>query len=145
VPDAELDAECETFCRYVAGIAPGEYVKRKYREAHAPGRHGPRREAHDPLTALARRGPGMARLVDAWSVLVARDGTFRRKLVLLLAILESSGETSGRVDRPDPGSVAGFLAGTALRAAGFALTLAFALVAVPVLRITAAGPREGRR
>lgn len=144
-PDAELDAECETFCRYLAGTAPGEYVKRKYREAHAPGRHGPRREAWDPLTAVARRGPGMARLVDAWSVVLARDGTLRRKLVLLLAILESSGETSSRVDRPDPGSVAGFFAGMALRAAGFALTLAFALVAVPVLRITSGAPPEDRR
>lgn len=143
-PDAELDEECETFCRYLAGVAPGEYVKRKYREAHAPGRHGPRREADDPLTRAARRGPASTRLVDAWSALLARDGTFRRKLVLLLAILESAGETSARVDVPDRGSAPGFLAGTALRVAGFALTFLVSLVAVPVLRRTAGAPRGER-
>jgi NADH dehydrogenase len=143
-PDAELDAECETFCRYLIGSAPGEYVKRKYREAHAPGRRGPRREAADPLTAMARRGPGFTRLADAWSAVLSRGGTFRRKLVLLLAVLESTGETSGSVDRPDPGSAAGFFVGVALRAAGFALTVAVSLVAVPVLMRGAGRPRGDR-
>ena len=58
----------------------------------------------------------------------SRRGTLRRKLVLLLAILESTGETSELVDTPDRGSVAGFLAGTALRAIGFVLTVAVAAV-----------------
>ncbi|HMB70433.1 MAG TPA: hypothetical protein VKU85_14040, partial [bacterium] len=143
--DAELDAECETFCRYLIGTDPGEYVKRKYREAHAPGRRGPRRELQDPLTEVARRGPGFARLMDAWAVVFARDGTLRRKLVLLLAVLESSGETSGAVDRPDAGSMPGFFLATALRVAGFMLTLAAAVIAVPVLTRTASARTAGAR
>lgn len=134
VPDVELDAECSLFCRYLTGREPGEAVRAKYRAAHRPGSFGPRRGGPDPLTAIARRGPLFTRLVDAWCALLERGGTFRRKLVLLVAILESTGETAADVDTPDPGSRAGFFAGMAARGIGFAATFAAALVAVPVLR-----------
>jgi len=135
VTDAELDAECSLLCRHLIGQEPGDYLREKYRAAHRPGAFGPARGGPDPLLAAARRGPLFTRLVDAWSALLDRGGTFRRKLVLLVALLESTGETAARVDTPDRGSPAGFFAGMALRGLGFAVTFAVALVAVPVLRL----------
>jgi hypothetical protein len=136
-PDVELDRECSVFARYLAGIEPGDYVRAKYRAAHQPGAFGPAREDADPLTRIARRGPGFARIADAWASVLAREGTLRRKLVLLLAILESTGETSPRVDSPDRGTRAGFLLGLVPRALLFVATLLVALVAVPLLRLRA--------
>jgi hypothetical protein len=102
------------------------------------------RSGDDVLTAVARRGPAFARLADAWAGVLARNGTLRRKLVLLLAILESTGETSSKVDTPDRGTSLGFVAGLAGRVMLFAATFAASLVAVPVLGIVERiAPRRG--
>jgi hypothetical protein len=70
-------------------------------------------------------------------VFFARGGTLRRKLILLIAILENIGETSPVVDSPDRGTAAGFLLGLAFQGVRFALTLLVAVVAVPLLKATA--------
>ncbi|NNE43307.1 MAG: hypothetical protein HKN12_03790, partial [Gemmatimonadetes bacterium] len=135
--DQELEAECRAFVRYLIGEEPSAYVIEKYRAAHQPGVMGPAVEADDPLTAIARRGPGLARLVDSWAVFFARGGTLRRKLILLVAILENIGASSAKVDTPDPGTPLGFFLGLGFKGVRFALTLVVALVAVPVLKRTA--------
>lgn len=100
-----LSVECEVFCRYLAGFEPPPYVVLKYIEAHESGRNGPIVRSDDALeealVRLARRGVVSARAADAYASVFRPSGTLRRKLVLLLAILETFGPTSARVDTPN--------------------------------------------
>jgi nucleoside-diphosphate-sugar epimerase len=137
-PDARLDAECNAFVRHLAGIDAPEHLRRHYRRAHEPGRHGPVDPAapDDPLVAFARGGPGRTYLADAWASLFDRGGPLRRKLSLVCAMLESDAATSARVDGPTTSSPLAFVLGTAWRVAVFvpALPVAGILLAARGLR-----------
>ena len=128
-PEADasvLEREASVFTRHLIGEEPPAYVTAKYVAAHGPGREGPGSGEGDALVALARRGPFAARLADAWSALFDRGGPLRRKLVLLVALLESTGATAARVDTPDRGGPAGFFVRAALEGLVFAGTVLFA-------------------
>lgn len=139
---AALQAECALFARHLAGLEPTSYVAEQYVRAHEPGRNGPLTstdDEDDPLVMFAHGGTLSLRLADVWAATFDQTGPLRRKLVLLLAILES-GRESEVVDRIGPGSLGAFVRGTILRFASFALTLAAAFVVI--------GPRAlvwGRR
>ena len=92
---AGLDQECRTFTRYLVRREPTAYVIGKYRAAHAAspamqsgGQGGGRFDVR--LTAIARRHPLLAVTADAYARMFAPRGLLRKKLVLLLAILETS-------------------------------------------------------
>jgi hypothetical protein len=132
--EAELDRECDAFARYLAGGEASEYLRRKYREAHAAGVLGEGASAFDrALAAAARRGPGWARLADVHARVFAPGGLLRRKLVLVLALLECSAPE--RVDVPRSRSALGFFARAAWLAAGFALLSALAALLFLPLRL----------
>jgi hypothetical protein len=79
---------------------------------------------------VAQAGPACARAADAFAALFARGGMLRRKLVLLVAILESRGATTVLIDTADPGSRMSFILGAALRASGSVLSAAVAGAAI---------------
>jgi len=58
----------------------------------------------------------------------SRGGTLRRKLVLLLAILESTGETSAVVDTPDEGTASRFVLEAFVRCVSFPAVVLLAAV-----------------
>jgi hypothetical protein len=103
-----LSRECAVFCRYLIGKKPGAYVLGKYADGHRVGRMA-RAARPDPFDAflilLARVCPLAARLVDGYTLLFYRSSSVRRKLVLLLAILESCTPTYHYLDsvESDPG------------------------------------------
>jgi len=121
-----LEREASVFTRHLIGEEPPAYVTAKYVAAHGAGRNGPGSGERDSLVTLARRGPFAARLADAWSALFDRGGPLRRKLVLVVALLESTGETAARVDTPDRGGPVGFFVAAALAGLVFAGTVLFA-------------------
>jgi hypothetical protein len=148
-----LDKECRAFGRYFLGEDPPPYVLRKYREAHDPERCGPgsgRGALDDTLLELARRGIFFLRLADTYASVFARRGALRQKMVLALAILESYGPTSAKVDVPSPGSPRSLFVELGLRIAAFLITLLGALAVVNlwrgvrVLRSASAGSRTPR-
>ncbi len=96
-----LEKECLIFGRYLIGAAPGPEVLAKYRHYHAalaerlterPGRFD------GFLLAAARWWPQPA---DAYARFFQPRGLLRKKLVLLLAILESCHPSNRRVDAVD--------------------------------------------
>ena len=96
-----LVQECTVLCAYLVGRPPDEYVTRKYIEAHH--RLNPRLgtgTSRDPVLALARRGTLAAGLVDAYTRVFRRDSIFRRKLILLVAILECAPSTAAAFEAP---------------------------------------------
>ena len=130
-----LARECVTLTRYLSGVDPTVAVVDAYQRAHAEDVITPRPARFDRLlTAVARRGPGWARAADSYATALARHSTLRRKLVLLLAILESSWpacETIDRVSATSSGGVARQLVVAALRHA--TLAGAGAVLLTPIL------------
>jgi hypothetical protein len=123
-----LAREAAAFTRYLVGAAPTAYVTERYAAAHAVRaglRAGGRFDVW--LVALARAHPVTTFAVDAFARCFAPRSLVRRKLVLLLAVLEVSPGLHARVDTgwgPWP------LAVLHLAGRGVALALAVALSTV---------------
>lgn len=134
-----LARECALLHRYLVGGEPDDFVRAKYVAAHEPGRHGPVSPAapDDALVRFARQGPAFVRLADAYGAAFQRGGALRRKLILLVAILESYGPTSSGVDSPDRGSRSGFWLGAGFAGIRFVLVLAVAVLAFVPWRLFA--------
>jgi len=102
---ARLQRECEVFCRYLIRRAPSAYILEKYCEAHArASEYSSAGAFDDALLNFAARGPAFARFADSYACLFARYSAFRRKLILLFSILESSAAQHGFSDAVDGSS-----------------------------------------
>lgn len=126
-----LVGECARLCTYLVGSEPDAYVTRKYVEAHERlhprlgGAAGP-----DAMVALARRGAHAAGLVDAYTRVFRRESLFRRKLILLVAILECAPSTAARFEAAAPSSPVRVVARLLPSMTGFLLRL---LISLPVV------------
>ena len=105
--DNALDRECAVFCRYLIGQEPNEYVKKKYRAAHQLGslQSGGQCRADAFLVKVASIGPWSTKIIDAYTRIFRPFSTVRKKLVLLLAILENCAPTHAYLDSVDSGSI----------------------------------------
>jgi len=107
VDGGTLDRECRVFCRYLIGQEPNEYVKQKYRAAHQTSslRWDPGDTAEAFLVRVAGIGAWSTKIIDAYTRVFRPFSTVRKKLVLLLAILESCAPTHAYVDSVDSNSI----------------------------------------
>jgi hypothetical protein len=100
---SQLERECHVFTRLLTGEDATAGIIAKYRDAHAVLEGCVPVSAIDRrLTGVARAGAPLARMADAYARLFAPNSAFRRKLVLLLAILETSPPFHARIDRTEP-------------------------------------------
>jgi nucleoside-diphosphate-sugar epimerase len=100
------DEECRVFTQHLLGRDPDEYVTATYRAAvaglpvlSADGRFD------EALLAFARIHPLGAKIADAYASLFLRAGALRKRLVLLLAILETRPPFSQAIDQAVGGSL----------------------------------------
>ncbi len=106
VGTAPLDAtalvrECRVFTQHLIGLAPTPYTGQVYAKAHtASARFTAQSTLDAVLVALARRHWLVARVVDGYARLLSPNGLLRRKLILLLAILETSAPHYRQIDAP---------------------------------------------
>jgi len=100
---AVLERECRTFTRYLTGRGPTPYVVQKYREAHAASTAFDADRFDSRLTAVARWHPVTTLLADAYARFFVPYGTLRKKLILLLAILEISPPFFRELNYPSAG------------------------------------------
>jgi hypothetical protein len=123
---ATIDREAEVFTRHLVGEVPNEYVRKAYREATI-ARGLASDEDFSPFDRatlrLARRGALWTRFADSYCALFHRHGALRRKLILLLAILEHTAPYSERFDRPAVRGPVGSSLVLMLRGAGSVLSL----------------------
>ena len=101
---SDLDAECRAFTLHVIGRAADDYVRVKYRAAHdrIPALH-PRGAFDAFLVRFARRGRLLTKLADAYAAVAMPSSLLRRKLVVLLAILETCPPYHRILDEPAGG------------------------------------------
>ena len=140
---AALERECDVFTRHVIGVAPTPYVQRKYAEAHArrADAFAPRRGFAAYSVALASFSPFTARMADAYCRLFAPRGVLRRKLVLLLAILETSPPFHAELDAVRGSRLAQFGA-LCVGAAGWLVALLLGTVVLLPAQVVLLGERR---
>lgn len=89
--DRQLRRECRVFTKHLIGSEPGDYVLERYVDAHRVRTEFTPRSRFDRfLCSFADFSPLTARLADAWAAVFSPTSVLRRKLILLLAMLESS-------------------------------------------------------
>jgi hypothetical protein len=96
-----LTQECLVFCRYLSGVSPDNYVLNKYNEANKINSEMYRNQKtyfEEILITLARIHPLFTQLVDTYAVFLCKNSLLRKKLVLLLAILESCPPENYKLD-----------------------------------------------
>ena len=119
-----LDAECRVFVRHILGCDAAPYVLEKYTDAHrvsAAYSTGSRFDMF--LVRVAARNTFFAKLVDSYASVLAPVSLVRRKLVLILAILETAAPSCSVIDDVDGSSVAVQFARLCVRGVGSVLGL----------------------
>jgi hypothetical protein len=126
------------FARYLTGRAPADYVREKYRQAFdglQQQRLGVRDRFDALLLRLARMHPLLTHATDSYSRLLRADSVVRRRLIMLLAILETHAGSVSRLDRPDCHGIAGLVLGMGMRGIGSMLLLLPALLLLLPLQL----------
>ncbi len=90
--DERLERECRTFTRYLTGRDPDAYIRLRYEIGHrALVRNAPTAHPFDAaIVQFAAGGPLRTRIADAYGRVFRPGGALRRKLILMMAILENT-------------------------------------------------------
>ena len=94
-----LERECERFVLYLTGLKPDKYIKKKYIEGHIAVDFVNNRTAFNTLLVkMAMCSTLFTKIADVYTCIFFKNSVFRRKLVLLLAILESCPNSCALID-----------------------------------------------
>ena len=135
-----LAAECHALHRYLTDAPASPYALEKYEAAHqeVSTLDAPLAPFDGWLLRAGFSQPLLMKLVQSYATVLAPTARIRQKAVLLLAILECSGDSMHVVQRSTPQSLAALLGRSALALFGFGLRLAGAIVVIaPVHVLTA--------
>lgn len=120
-----LERECTTYAAYLSGMAPTPYLVEKYLDFHQKLGEKARADAFDSfLIEVSARGRIWARLADSYARIFRPDSLLRKKLILVLALLECTPPSFEALDRVP----AGGLPGTIFRLAGASARFLAALI-----------------
>ena len=142
--DEALRQECRTYTRYLVGSEPSEYVMSKYAEFHRSAAAQPARSGFDRLLLKwSARSAWWTQPADTYASRFFRGSTLRRRLVLLLGLLECAPPSSTYLDAPGSRGVIGAWLGLAMSAVRYAASLAVSLLLFAPLHLALAS-RRGR-
>ena len=97
--------ECKVFTHYLCGLAPTSYVAEKYAEAQCRNSAYSATASFDRfLIRFAGLHPIATKLADVYARLFAPESVLRKRLILLLAILESTTFSDAFLERVDSSS-----------------------------------------
>jgi hypothetical protein len=136
-----VDRECEVFCRYLVGQAPNGYVKQKYRAAHQIGalRSGPEQVPDGFLVKAASIAPWSAKIIDTYTRFFRPSSTVRKKLIVLLAILETCAPAHVYLDCVDSPSIPLLFLRLVQRCITFALVVLIGMFVIFPVELTLRG------
>jgi hypothetical protein len=89
------------FCLYLFDKEPTSYVLKKYVEAHESANLKLPKESdlyEDMLIKIAVLGKTFTRIIDTYTSVFSKASLIRKKLILLLAIIESSDQSNHQVE-----------------------------------------------
>jgi hypothetical protein len=130
----ELGRECDVFVRYLSRAEATPYLRAKYaRAVEITPSLTPRPGFESRLLRFAGRGPVTARIADAYAALLAPHSALRGRLVMLVALLESTPPYHEEIERPPRGASAGELGGAIVSGiAGIMSLVAGLLILLPI-------------
>ena len=130
--------ECRVFTQYLQRCEPDAYVVKHYTAATSTLGLTPSSSFDRALLAFARLGPLWTRLADSYASVFVRTSSLRKRLVLLLALLETRAPFHLDIDRSPGGSTPVLLARLSLTTV-LAITslLAATVVLAPVHAVLA--------
>ena len=131
LPTDLLNQECDVFCTHLIGQPPNDYVRTKYREgnqAHRLEETAAARPFDRRLVRIARKGPWFSKLADTYAAIFYKPAILRKKLILLLAILESTAPTHRLLAAGQSVGQARYYLTLLTKGIGFACTLLVATV-----------------
>ena len=143
-PPLDLEKECRGFVRHLVGLDANSYLVTKYIDAHRALPNLQTSSRFDRmLLGFARSGRIPLALADAYAGVFAKASSLRKRLVLTLALLETTAPHYERIDA----AAGGTPTGAVLRLAGrgtFAIAMLAlgTLVLLPIRLVAAVLPRE---
>jgi NADH dehydrogenase len=121
---ADLEKECRNFTNYLIGYEPDGYIQSRYVQGHRITGMDRNGGSFDTLLVrMANRSKLLVRLADTYTSGFYKNALLRKKLLLLLAIMESCGSTYRHIDTVNEHSVIALYAKVAQKVAVFFLTL----------------------
>ncbi len=133
-----LERECKAYTRYLIGNEPTAYVTGKYLQAHQLNpalKTDPVNRLDKLLLSFSSKGSFAAQMVDAYANLFFKDSLFRRKIILMMALLESATPFDADFDTPETSSPIGIVSRLGGRGLLFILALSLALAVFIPARI----------
>jgi len=134
----QISVECGVFTRYLTGQMPDSCIVEKYAAAFLPGKplNGNMQSCFDALLVrFAIIHPLFTRTADAFSRFFYTGSTLSKRLIILLAILESRASTVVVLDNPDKTTYAGFLFSMVMQFIVFAILLGIAMIFLLPLKL----------
>lgn len=145
----QLTKECEVFTQYLIGERPDPYIVDKYHQAHHidPRLQNMSIPAFDRfLLSIGGAHPWLTAIVDAHTSFFRQGAVIRKKLILLMALLESHGSSHRQFEISDSSSRIVLFTMLAWKGIMFGLRLGLAItLLLPLQMITAALSRAARR
>lgn len=133
---SDLERQCATYTRYLAGRAPTRYMVEKYLDFHQKFGRPMEIDRFDAiLVSLSARTPRWARLADSYASVLRKNSAVRKKLVLTLALLECAPPTCEELDRVPRGGPAAAVVRLGLSAAIYACALLIAVALLTPVRL----------
>jgi len=141
-----LARECRVFTRWLTGLGANDHVIGKYSVAHGSNEALTAHDRFDRLLLhLARMHRLTARLVDSYSALLRPRGVLRKKLVLLLAILETCPPYCDAIEQVRPRPLPWVLIALTLRGLlAVIVTIVAVAILLPLQLVLALFPGKGR-
>jgi hypothetical protein len=130
------------YSRYLLGLVPGDYVTRKYAGAFDSGRQQAL-TAHsrfdEILLYLAAIHPLLTRAVDLYARFFHPAAVVRRRLIMLLAIIETHAQSVARLEQPVAGGMPGLLLDITVRSVISAVLLCVSTVLLLPVQLLSGG------
>jgi hypothetical protein len=128
---SQLERECFTYTRYLIGGVPSQYVLNRYLDFHqkSDAISGAGTDAFEQfLVSVSARGPFWASLADSYASIFRKDSAVRKKLVVVLALLECVAPSFEVIDDVEVRSAVATSISLGLRAAKYAFLLGSSVV-----------------
>ena len=104
----QLERECRCYTKYLIGESPSAYVIEKYKQFHqnSGGIASSELDSFNRhLLEISARGPKWARIADSYATRFRKGSALRKKLVVVLGILECTPPSYEKLDAVPSGGL----------------------------------------
>ena len=127
----QLDRESKVYTKFLINDEPTSYIQNKYQKAHHRSNifEGNVSDPFDDfLIKFSSKNGFFTKLADSYASFFKKNSLIRKKLILLLALLESTAPSYRQFESPDSSSMLTIVFWIFLKGAVFAISLIAAII-----------------